>query len=355
MKKSKLLLLLSAFAILTSCSRITEGLVDAVSGASKGLTANGNSLFHQSDETSMRPGRIRIAGEVKQEGEVKLRKHYKHEAVYKEVVMSDEGLQFIGAYRYRGYSLFDLLHPFLLEKKNAEEFKPSIDLYVVIENDKDEFVVFSWSEIFHTADPHKILIATEVAPIRPYRGESNYPLPGIWRVVATNDFIAWRTLDNPVKISIRSFDRKEYAIDRDLTDVYSDGVDIYEGSKLLGRITDQDGLNAETSYRSHFFGMGMGYHQTQVFKGPDLKSLVLPYFDELAGYWMRHGLVCMSGIDGYRAVFSFGELFNRADGIEPLLAVVPDKGGHFRAFLPSDFFADRSVKSLKEMFFFSGL
>jgi Fe-S cluster assembly protein SufD len=79
-----------------------------------------------------------------------------------------------------------------------------------------------------------------------------------------------------------------------------------------------------------------------------LKPFTVHVHDELSA----RGLVCFSGLDGYRTVFSYSELFNRADGIKAIFAVTEEEGGMFRLFHPADFFADRSVKSLQEVYIF---
>lgn len=58
--------------------------------------------------------------------------------------------------------------------------------------------------------------------------------------------------------------------------------------------------------------------------------------------------VCLRGLDGYRCVLSYSELFNRNDQEEFLLIrTKPDEdGGLFRVFAACDFFSDRAVKSL---------
>ncbi len=217
---------------LGSCNLIPDTWADAITGASKAMALDGNSLYHQTDEISLESGELEVAGEVKSPGKVNLNNHYKREVFIKEALYyRDTGTEFIGSYRYRGYSLFDLLHPFSQEKKNAEEFRPAIDLYVVIENDLGETVAFSWSEIFHTINPHQVLIATEVAPIVPYRKEVGYPVGDKWKVVSAGDLFAWRTLENPVRITVRSFDKKSYPIDRDLEPMHSQYIRVvYDGA-----------------------------------------------------------------------------------------------------------------------------
>jgi hypothetical protein len=259
---------------LTSCQLVPDSLADAITGATKGMAQDGNSLYHQTDEVLLATGELMVVGEVKSPGRVRLRDHYEREVVLKEALPVDGDIpHLVGAYRYRGYSLFDLLHPFNQQKKNMETFRPAIDLYVVVENAVGESVVFSWSEIFHTIHPHQIMIATRMAPIKPYRREVEYPVFEEWRVVAAGDLFAHRTLENPVKITVRSFDQKEYVINRELEGPYSPDVMVDGLEAVPFSIAVQKKQESHLFYQSTFYGMGMGYHPTPSLSGPCFKGL----------------------------------------------------------------------------------
>lgn len=350
--------LLPVFIILSgmlfsSCRHMPVRLLDAISGATKTMTPDGNSLYHQTEAVSLVAGSLEITGEVKKPGMVNLDNHYKREVFLKESVYDpDSGLVFRGAYRYRGYSLFDLLHSFTQQKKNAESFRPPTDLYIIIENDLGEAVSFSWSEIFHSIHAHQVLIATEAAPIYPYRRQLEYPLGGSWKVVAASDLFAFRSLENPVRITVRSFDHKEYPIDRDHQPVPSPWISVAVHGEPSWRVNLTE--TQHTTYQSTFYGMGMGYHPADTFTGPGIDHILPSSTPAFNAGWNRTGLICMAGADGYRAVYSFSELFNRADQVLPILAMPadPEKSGSYRMFLPTDFYADRSVKQLEEVYFF---
>lgn len=340
---------------MASCNLLPESLADAISGATKPMATDGNSLFHQTKEVSLKTGALSVEGEVKSPGQVNLNNHYKREVFIKEALNDKAtGINFIGAYRYRGYSLFDLLHPFNHQKKNAEIFKPAIDLYIVIENAAGESVSFSWSEIFHTINPHQIIIATEAAPIVPYRKEVNYETGDTWKVVAANDLFAFRVLVDPVKITVHSFDKKQYVINRELDPMYSPEVKVYNQDELITILPRIEDPKDFIRYHSSFYGMGMGYHHADFFQGPFLVNLVGDYIRLFDPEMIRHGLVCFAGVDGYRSVYSYSELFNRTDQVFHILAVPkdPQQGGYYRIFHPAEFYADRSVKSLAEIYFF---
>jgi hypothetical protein len=347
---SGLIFMFSLFFML-SCNY----LPDALTGASKPMVLDGNSLFHQTETISLEVGELLIGGEVKHPGKVNLDDFYQREVMVKEAFYDHEkGIDFVGAYRYRGYSLFDLLHPFNYQKKNADEFKPAIDLYLVIENDQGKSVSFSWSEIFHTNIPHQVLIATEMAPIVPYRKDVDYPAGKSWRLVCGNDLFAYRMLDNPVRITVRSFDEKTYPIQRNLEQMHSPGISVvFEDGKSF-RLDQNRDSSVYKKYFSSFYGMGMGYHETKFFSGPLLNELLEDKISLFDADWISNGLICFAGLDGYRAIFSFSELFNRTDQVSPILAVPenPQDGGFYRIFHPAEFYADRSVKSVQEMYFF---
>lgn len=345
-------ILAGALGLIMSC----KWSPDAMSGATKPMAQNGNSLFHQTEEVSLQVGELTVEGEVKEPGKVNLDNYYKREVMVKEALYDSEtGINFIGAYRYRGYSLFDLLHPYHHDKKNKEVFHPAIDLYVIIENADGETVVFSWSEIFHTNIPHQILIATEMAPIVPYKKEVDYPVGKNWKMVCANDLFANRMLDNPTKITVRTFDEKEYDIQKGMKPMYSPEINVVLEDGAGFTISPFADSTLYRTYYSSFYGMGMGNHPAKYFRGPELAAIFTGKIEFFKAENIRHGLVCFVGLDGYRSVFSFSELFNRTDQVSAILAIPEDAqdGGFYRIFHPAEFYADRSVKSLKEIYFFS--
>lgn len=341
--------------MLTAQKFSSETKTDGISGATKPMAKDGNSLFHKTDEVKLKPGTLLIAGEVEKPGKVDFDKLYKREVFVKEATYSKaEGIDFIGAYRYSGYSLFDILNSFNLQKKNSEIFPPTIDLYLIIENSSGESVVFSWSEIFHTNNPHQIVIATEMAPIVPYRKEVNYAMGNTWKVVASNDLFAYRVLVDPVKITIRSFDSKEYLIDRDIKTMSNPEIKVFLSDILIQTINPFTDNTKPMRYYSSFYGMGMGYHPAKYFQGPSLVNFLENTIDLFDASLISNGLVCFAGADGYRTIFSFSELFNRTDQVFSIFSV-PDgdkKQEGVRIFHPAEFYADRSVKLLSEMYIF---
>jgi hypothetical protein len=351
MKYKHIFVVLAIAASTSSCKLIP----DAISGATKGYDSDGISFYHRTEETKLKSGELYVEGEVKKPGKVNYKRYGKREVIHKQATLNDSGrVDFVGAYRYRGYSLFDLLNPFFVEKKNAEEFVPTTDVYIIIENDKGDRVAFSWAEIFLSNTMHQVIIATEQASIEPYKREVNYPKGNIWKVVAATDMFAYRELENPTKIFIKSFDKKHYPIDRKLEDPYIPTVNLVFNDELKGVVDAKVDHIPHLKYTSVFYGMGMGYHDTPFFEGPMLRPMVEKHFEPNPALWMRKGLVFVVGKDGFRNVFSVSELFNRVDGVESILSIPPIESnrGHFRLYHPSAFYADFSVRNLMELYFF---
>jgi len=165
-----------------------------------------NNNFYDNTETyKLSGGEIEVAGEVENPGKVDLSKLLKNSVIVKETLLKEDGSDaFTGAYRYDGYSLFDILCDRIVRKKNAAEFKPIIDLYVEIENSEGDKVILSWGEIYYPNSLHKCIIATDVARIVPSKSKDLWPLPTERKLVVGNDLITERNISNPVKITVRS-------------------------------------------------------------------------------------------------------------------------------------------------------
>lgn len=328
---------------------------DAMSGASLQIAKDGNSYYHQGEKKELKLGELLVVGEVEKEFRVDFNKIYRSSVVAKEFAMSDTGAgTFIGAYTYVGYSLHDILHPVKLKKKNSEEFRPNVDLYIEVENDKGEKVLFSWGEIFFTHHPNQVMIATEVLQVKPHKVDVDYPIGKNWRLIASGDYYNTRYLDNPTKIRICSFDKKAYTVNRELDPLYAPEVLVEFPDSGAVSITRQALDGTPLRYETVFYGMGMGYHPNDGFEGTSLNQILEPYLKNIDKAYFKNGMACFSAADGYRTVYSYSELFNSNNPVQTLMVVQEENSvnGRFRVFHPGDFFADRSVKALNEIYFF---
>jgi hypothetical protein len=122
-----------------------------------GKTTN---CFYDNDKThTLNFNPVYVTGEVFQAGVAKTDGLQLHSVIVKETYFyNDSSIGFTGAYRYDGYSLKELLDPFVLNKRNALDFPPLIDLFVEISNDNGEKVVLSWGKFIIPTSLIKLLL-----------------------------------------------------------------------------------------------------------------------------------------------------------------------------------------------------
>jgi hypothetical protein len=338
---------------LVSCKNSNEIKpgIPTISGIQLIDTLDMTNNFYDNTETYPLPVKdLVIEGEIANPGKVDFKALRKHSVIVKETLLDSSGSdRFVGAYRYDGYSLFDILDDRILRKANSEEFRPIIDLYIEIENDMGQKVIFSWGEIYYPNNLHKIIIASDVSRIVPSKTKELWPLPSESRIVAGSDLVTERNIGSPVKISVRSYPHS-FKVDRNMTPMYSADIKISKGTQQVDLIKKlPSDINLQT-FNTIFYGRGRGIHSTTPFTGILLKDLLLKYYP-FNSENLQTGIVCLAGVDGYRCAFSYSEIFNRNDQQEFLLITTKpgEDGGLYRVFAACDFFSDRAVKSLSEI------
>jgi hypothetical protein len=313
-------------------------------------TSDMTNNFYDNTETNSLPlSELIIEGEISNPGKVDFSELKTHSVIVKETLLDSTGSdRFVGAYRYDGYSLFDILNDRSIKKLNIEEFNPIIDLYIEVESKTGEKVVFSWGEIYYPNNLHKILIATCVSRIVPSRTKELWPLPSSSKIVAASDLVTERNISDPVKITVKSI-RRSFPVIKGMSPMYSMEIKLFEGEKQLGIISPVNEKEDVTFY-TIFYGRGRGIHSTSPFYGMMLRKILNEYY-AISKLNLKSGMFCIAGSDGYRSAVSYSELFNRNDQQEFLLVrTEPDEdGGLFRIFAASDFFSDRAIKSVSEI------
>jgi hypothetical protein len=307
--------------------------------------------FYDNTETFQLPVKeLIIDGEIANRGKVDFTSLPKHSVIVKETLLDSTGSdRFTGAFRYDGYSLFDILEKRIIKKTNVEEFSPIIDLYVEIENNKGEKVVFSWGEIYYPNNLHKIIIAGSVSRIVPSRTKELWVLPESSKIVAASDLVTERNITDPVRITVRSFP-KSFPTVKGLSPMYADKIMIFTGNDQVGELAFIPLTIHYETFNTIFYGRGKGIHSTTPFTGALLKDILLKYYP-VKRENIRSGIMCITGKDGYRSSVSYSELFNRNDQQEFLLikTAAGEDGGLYRMFAACDFFSDRAIKSVSEI------
>jgi hypothetical protein len=317
------------------------------------IKAQENNNFYDDGEAVKLSGphRIEVTGEVVTSGYVDFSTLTERSVIVKEAGLDGESNTFIGAYRYDGYSLFDILNLFLPEKANKQEFPPIIDLFVEVQNEQGESVILSWGEIYYPVHLHEVLVATSVMRIVPSKTQDLWPLPEKTKLVVGHDLLTERNISSPTKIIIHSASRS-FKINRELNPLFCPSIVCYAGGHNVDEIKKISKDHDRQHYESVFYGRGRGIHSTTPFDGVMLKDVL----GSMAGHTAHNlckGYFIVAAADGYRVVYSYSELVNRNDQAEFLLTKDHDKqdGGAFRIFPAADFFSDRAVKAVSEIYF----
>ena len=348
----KILFILTTGLLLNACQpKQAEKQVPA--NQNKPDTAGLTNNFYDNEPVKALPMvSLSIDGEIANPGAVDFSKLSIHSVIVKETQLNPDGSnKFIGAYRYDGYSLFDILNSVKLQKKNINEFSPIIDLYVEVSNDNGDKVIFSWGELYYPNNLHNIIIAKSVMRIVPSKTKDLWPLPETSKLVVASDLLTERNISNPSKITVRSADAT-FKVQKGLTPMYSESFKLMaeDGKDVIVKDIPKE-LNRVT-YHTIFYGRGKGIHSTTPFTGYELKQVFEPYY-KLSKENLQRGLFVIAGLDGYRIAVTYAELFNRNDQAEFLLIYNPTnkEDGCFKVFPAPDFFSDRAVKALTEVRF----
>jgi hypothetical protein len=318
----------------------------ALTAQSQTATKSTSSLFDNSGSRDLAPKSIVIAGEVQNPGVVELSSLPIRSIAVKEMGIENGKSVFKGAFFVNGYSLYDILNATDFKKVPESAFSSPVDLYLIVENGEGEKVAFSWGEIFYR-NSFDILIAKTVQPIIPAKMKVSYTLPDAPRLICAGDLLNVRYLDNPTKITVKSW-RGPMPKDKP-KDIYSRELNV---TSRLGnfKIADIPPSVEKRTYSDVGYGHGMGFKGDEKVTGYLLKNLLTAGFKptpEMLKGW----IAVASAKDGYRAVYSLSEIMNRSDNRDFLLI---DKqsapgSGRYVIYPSGDFFADRDVRSVEKL------
>jgi len=307
---------------------------------------NTPSFFDDSEIKEFALKSIIVDGEVENPGIVDLTLLPLNSFPTKDLTFADDKNKFIGSYFVIGYSLFDIINTKKIKKANEEEFKPTLDLYVIVENDKGEKAVFSWGELFYSRDNFRVLITKTIRAINPAKMKMKWPLPVESKIVCGNDAFNFRNITNPTRITIKSF-AGTYSKER-IKETFVPEITVVKGNENFV-IKDVAGIEVR-KFRNLGYGHGMGWKGVDDYEGFIFRNVLRKNVkfdvDEI-----RNTILCISAKDGYRATFSLSEVINRVDMNDFLL--VEKNGsledGKYNLFATPDFFVDRNVRSVEKI------
>lgn len=306
-----------------------------------------NSPIHQLSKVN-----LVVNGETDKNGIVNFDQMQLRKITIKESLINDKNEpEFIGAYSYYGYSIFDIINKKLVKKKNQKTFSPAVDLYITIENDKGEKIALSWGEIFYPDHLHRTIIATKVSRIIPSKSKEKWPLPTDMKLICGNDMYTYRNISNPTIITVKSFD-KTFPGEKGILPIYAEDITVLVNNIQTKTIKSIPKNCSKIKYPYVFYGRGRGFHGIEDFEGYLLKDFLKPHFKNSKKN-IKSGLFVFAAKDAYRCVYTFSEIFNRNDQSEFLLF---DEGknknrGRFALFPTPDFFSDRALRSISTLHF----
>lgn len=311
-----------------------------------------NDFFDNLPLQELGPVKLELRGEIASPGPVSLSTLPLHAVIVREGVLRDGEPFFAGAFRYEGCSLFDILREVTLQKKNAAEFNLPLDLLVRVEGRNGQQAVFSWGEIFYAAVPHRILVAVRASAINPTKAKMNWKTPTAPRLVCATDLFCQRLVEEPTTITVFSAPRS-FTVRRDLRPLYSSTVHIFGGDRPapVGEVKRLPKTAEPRSVPVFFYGRGMGFHGFETFHGARLADVLRADF-AAEKMDLRNAYLVVAAPDGYRAALSASEVFNRNDGADILLIDrgVDADGGRFSLYPAADFFSDRALKAVAQIY-----
>lgn len=272
-------------------------------------------------------------------------------------VMKDKSYR--GVFLYQGVPLREILSLATIEKK-GKGFRKQIDLAVLVRNRQGKEVVLSWGEIFYR-NSGDIIIATAASPIMPHHECSSCHEPdfyepymdqlrrpiGFPKLVVAGDSYADRSLEDIEHIRV-VYPRPDVPGDRSKK-LYSPSFVVTGAVKKELTVKDLSGY-PRREMRIDFIGEGKGFHGIQDLSGALFKAVI-----EDAGIEPNLCLVFhVSAPDGYRSLFSYGEVFLDRTGDRMFIAdringEPIDEGGKFFLISSEDLMADRDIKAVAKI------
>ncbi|APG28003.1 hypothetical protein A7E78_09230 [Syntrophotalea acetylenivorans] len=270
----------------------------------------------------------------------------------------DRNRQFHGVYLHQAVPLRTLLDMAEVITQDQPTGK-GIELAIRVTGASGKQVVLSWGEVYYS-NGTEYAIAFAAAPVKPMMTEARcqkchgpeiyksaleqYARPAqLPKLLIRGDFYTDRCLEGVTRIEVLDLYPKLKS-DR--------SVKLESGQiQVTGLVAKELKLSSLKDYPQmkmwkKVVGLHMGYHGLHLYKGVSLAKVLesVGVGDELTK------AVMISAPDGYRALFSFGELFQSFKGRRIMLAESADgkplegqRGGKYRIIVPEELVDDRDV------------
>jgi DMSO/TMAO reductase YedYZ molybdopterin-dependent catalytic subunit len=272
-------------------------------------------------------------------------------------VRSDGSFQ--GVFHYSGVPLKSLLELAGVEKKETA-FGKKVDLAILARNKKGLQVALSWGEVFYR-NPGGIIVATSALPIMPHKDCKRCHDPEVYKprldqfqrkigfpkLVIGSDTYADRSLEEITSIEVLDLRPKMPA--KKLKELYSAEFTITGAVEKAQTMQDLGAYPRKEITVKHL-GEGKGYHGIDRFAGVPFKAIL----DKAGIAPDLNKTFLISAPDGYRSLFSYGEIFLSPAGDRMTIADRINghpikKGGKFILVSPDDLMSDREVKAVQKI------
>ena len=291
------------------------------------------------------------------------------------------------AWELRGPSLRDVLTPANPTKTAEDGFNRTLDLLIAASGSAKK-AAFSYGEIFLNSADDTFVVATDWQFILPHKHPALPAGVDGWQAcsakspeflqscVSCHNGTPQPPISAPIGLVLASIaDRNDSRLVQELKTLEVQQVGSF-ATPIAGKV-EKETMWAETpalkalgsackafsgllkdpaltnaSFEDDSVGLGKGFHGRHKYDGIDLGQLLqkaIPTADPIRGF------LVVTGADGYRSVFSGGELFLGTTPAQILLINQEDqkplnKGqGRYKAFSRDDFFVDRCIRTVGEL------
>jgi precorrin-4 methylase/DMSO/TMAO reductase YedYZ molybdopterin-dependent catalytic subunit len=303
-------------------------------------------------------GVVSITGEVKRPLKLSTDDLARFQSVEIQLNEVSRDGKFHGVYLHKAVPLRTLLDMAEIVKQD-QPFEKPIDLAIRVTDASGKQVVLSWGEVYYS-NATEVTIAFAATPVKPMMTEDRclkchgpeiyrkslieYDRPaGMPKLLLSGDFYTDRCLENVTRIEVIDLYPK-LKVDR--------AAKLESGEiRVTGAVAKELKLSDLKDYprmemMKKVVGVHMGYHGLHRYKGISLAKIL-----EAAGAGEQlTKAVMISAPDGYRALFSFGELFQSFSGRRIMLAesdngktLEGQRGGKYRIIVPEELVDDRDV------------
>ncbi len=336
---------------------------------------------------------IKIKGSVKNEitlGETDIAKLALTE---KRVKVSGKTGEYLGSYVMKSVNLADLLDKAEVSKKADDGFNRELDMYIVVRGKDGRTALFSYGEIFLGREKGNVVITASARQMFPHKHPDLAPmgfdtkkwidakdsskvdfkscvschngkeltavyLPSGFCLFSSSDSSGARFIEGVTSIEVCQVSRKieKEKLAKDKNDMWVEKPLLNIFDKNSSELSKGELKNlAKISHKTSTVGLGKGFHGNHDYEGKNFADFLTPACAKEKAD-LSKTYVLITAADGYRCLFSGGEIFDSVRGVNLMLVETEDgkplkKGdGKYKAFIKEDFFVDRAIRSVNEIY-----